>query len=257
MADTFDDDEDAFLYGDGPTPVLTPTTAAPANPPAPPASNGTSFAPENFELDLAGLEELRKRVAHVEDASYQVPTPPIQDQQEDEEDVHMEVGEDLVDDRDGDEDEEEEEESDVEIIMEEALPVRSMDFRTNASGVKPLIPQRQPPTSGPSAAVAAAIERRPIHLTTEYTALQRPQLSSAQPPALSSSNPTPRPPPDGEVVKVESPLVTPIAVRPPSPDGETAPAVKEERSITPQNGPGERRAPDPALLALPPALAPP
>lgn len=74
-------------------------------------SNGTSLAPETFELDLAGLEELRKRVAHVEDASYPLPTPPIQDQQEDEEDVHMEVGEDLVDDRDGDEDEEEEEES--------------------------------------------------------------------------------------------------------------------------------------------------
>lgn len=58
-------------------------------------------------------------------------------------------------------------------------------------------------------------------------------------------------------MKVESPLLAPTAVRPPSPDPVTATTVKEERSITPQGGPGERRAPDPALLALPPALAPP
>lgn len=68
-------------------------------------------------------------------------------------------------------------------------------------------------------------------------------------------------------MKSDPPLVAPTAVRPGenAPGSEAVPAtsvreeynVKEEFNDTPQPSVGERRAPDPALLALPPAHAPP
>lgn len=144
--------------------------------------------------------------------------------------------------------------------MEETAPTRSVNFRGEATAAsaaaKPLIPMRAPLVNTPviiekrrtspllAPLKANSHENIAVHLTTEYTTLNRPSaLGSGPPPPTSIDSPTTDLPPPSKVDT--PPLVAPQPLRP-----EETPSNLDE-DAPPSVVPARPTTPDPSLLTLP------
>ncbi|KAG9034171.1 cleavage polyadenylation factor subunit fip1 [Tulasnella sp. JGI-2019a] len=254
MSNAWEDDEDAFLYGDEGSEPAAGASMPTASSSSLSHVNGVSHVSAK-SIDPSDIAEPDMSPAQADFDMEVQPEIVKEDNLIPQIDVEEVEGEPLGDEI-NDEGEEEEEESDVEIIMEDVVPARSVDFR-NQAGVKPFVPSRVtvPATISPA---APPIERRPVHLTTEYTPVSRPPVGGAIPPPSSIVKPPAKVAQQTPTVeqatalgqiKVAAPVViVPEPVHPGEDDNADGSAIVSEAA-------GATKVSDPTLLDLPAARA--